>query len=50
VTFDGQPQHLAQAIGGVYELRLAAEAMIEIRDDASGKQAAPTFEYASNNA
>jgi hypothetical protein len=49
LTFNGQPQHLSQAVGGMYELRLAAEALIEIRDDAGGKQAAPTFEYSPNN-
>lgn len=50
LTFNGQPAHLTQAIGGMYELRLAAEALLEIRDDASGKQAAPTFEYAADDA
>ena len=50
VTFNGEPRHLAKAIAGMYELRLAAEALIEIRDDATGKQAAPTFEYAAENA
>jgi hypothetical protein len=49
-TFNGAPRHLAKALAGMYELRLAAEALIEIRDDASGKQAAPTFEYALENA
>ena len=49
VTFNGEPQHLAKAIGGMYELRLAAEALIEIHDDATGKQAAPTFQYAQEN-
>jgi hypothetical protein len=34
----------------MYELRLAAEALIEIPDGSSGKQAAPTFEYAPQNA
>jgi hypothetical protein len=33
-------------VGEMYELRLAAEALIEIRDATTGKQAAPTFEYA----
>jgi hypothetical protein len=50
VTFNGTPQHLSKAIGGMYELRLAAEALIEIRDAGSGKQAAPTFQYAPENA
>jgi hypothetical protein len=50
LAFNGQPKHLSQAIGGMYELRLAAEALIEIRDSSTGKQAAPTFEYAPNNA
>jgi hypothetical protein len=50
VTFNGAPRRLAKAIAGMYELRLAAEALIDIRDDASGKQAAPTFEYALENA
>ena len=50
VTFNGQPQHLSQAIGEMYELRLAAEALIEIQDANTGKQAAPTFEYALENA
>jgi hypothetical protein len=49
-TFNGAPRHFARAIGGMYELRLAAEALIEIRDETSGKQAAPTFEYALENA
>jgi hypothetical protein len=47
-TFNGAPSNLKPAIGVMYELRLAAEALIEIRD--SGKQAAPTFEYAMENA
>ena len=50
VTFNGQPQHLSKAIGGMYELRLAAESLIEIQDANTGKQAAPTFEYALENA
>lgn len=50
VTFNGQPRHLSKAIGAMYELRLAAEALIEIRDAKSGKQAAPTFEYFLDNA
>ena len=50
VTFNGQPQHLSQAIGGMYELRLAADALIEIKDTNTGKQAGPTFEYALENA
>jgi hypothetical protein len=50
LAFNGQPKHLSQAIGGMYELRLAAEALIEIRDSSTGKQTAPTFEYAPNNA
>jgi hypothetical protein len=45
-TFDGEPTRLAQAIGGMYELRLAAEALIEI-PAMGGQQAAPTFEYAA---
>jgi Ferritin-like len=45
-VFDGEPDRLSSAIGGMYELRLAADAMIEIRDATSGKQAAPTFEFA----
>jgi hypothetical protein len=49
-TFNGAPRHLAKAIAGMYELRLAAQALIETRDDATGKQAAPTFEYALENA
>jgi hypothetical protein len=50
VTFNGQPQHLSRAIGGMYELRLAADALIEIQDTNTGKQAGPTFEYALENA
>jgi hypothetical protein len=50
VTFNGQPQQLSKAIGAMYELRLAAEALIEVRDARSGKQAAPTFEYYLDNA
>lgn len=50
ITFNGHPGHLSKAIGGMYELRLAAEALIEIKDTNSGKQAAPTFEYAPNSA
>ena len=42
-TFNGAPSNLKPAIGVMYELRLAAEALIEIT--VSGKQAAPTFEY-----
>jgi rubrerythrin len=49
-TFNGEPPHLRAAIGGMYELRLAAEALIEIPDATTGKQAAPTFEYAVENA
>jgi hypothetical protein len=49
-TFNGEPRHLSKAIGGMYELRLAAEALIEIRDASTGRQAAPTFEYALENA
>jgi hypothetical protein len=45
VTFNGQPDHLSRAIGGMYELRLAAQALFEITDNNSGKYAAPTFEY-----
>ena len=37
------------AIGGMYELRLAAEALIELTLP-SGQQAAPTFEFAMENA
>jgi hypothetical protein len=50
VTFDGQPKRLAAAVGGMYELRLAAQALIAIRDGGTGKQAAPTFEYAPDSA
>jgi Ferritin-like len=50
LTFNGAPRRLAQAIGGMYELRLAAEALIEIPVKGIGKQAAPTFEYATENA
>ena len=50
LTFNGQAEHLSKAIGGMYELRLAAEALIEIRDTNTGKQAAPTFEFALENA
>lgn len=50
LTFNGAPQRLAQAFGGMYELRLAAEALIEIPAEGTGKQAAPTFEYATENA
>jgi hypothetical protein len=50
VTFNGDPQRFSQAVGGMYELRLAAEALIELRDGNTGKQAAPTFEYAPDNA
>jgi hypothetical protein len=44
-TFNGQPRHLRRAIGAMYELRLAASALIEIRLPGSGKQAAPSFQY-----
>jgi hypothetical protein len=46
LTFNGKPKHLAQTIGGMYELRLAADALIEIPGGSTGQQAAPTFEYA----
>jgi hypothetical protein len=46
LTFNGGPRHLSAALGGMYELRLAAQALIEIRDAATGKQAAPSFEFA----
>ena len=46
LTFNGAPDHLRQAIGGMYELRLAADALIRMPDEVTGKQAAPTFEYA----
>jgi hypothetical protein len=49
-TFNGDPRHLSAAIAGMYELRLAADALIEIPDVTTGKQAAPTFEYAMENA
>jgi hypothetical protein len=49
-TFNGAPKYLVPAIGVMYELRLAAEALIEVRDSTSGKQAAPTFEYAKEDA
>ncbi len=48
-TVNGKPRHLAMAIGGMYELRLAAEALIELTLP-SGQQAAPTFEFAMENA
>ncbi|MEH3062533.1 MAG: ferritin-like protein [Methylobacterium radiotolerans] len=49
-TFDGDVGRLSRAIGIMYELRLAADALIEIRDAATGRQAAPTFEYAPGSA
>jgi hypothetical protein len=50
LAFNGRPDHLRAAIGGMYELRLSAEALIQIPDAKSGKLAAPTFEYALQTA
>ena len=47
-TFNGAPDLLDQAIGLMYELRLAADRLIGIKLS-NGKQAAPTFEYAAVN-
>jgi hypothetical protein len=49
LTFNGEPKRLSQAVGAMYELRLAAEALIEI-EVSGGKRAAPTFEYAPDSA
>jgi hypothetical protein len=50
LMFNRDPRHFSAAVGNMYELRLAAEALIEFRDPATGKQAAPSFEYAMENA
>jgi hypothetical protein len=44
-TFNGEPSMLSQAMGLMFELKVAAAQLIETVDENTGKQATPTFEY-----
>lgn len=45
VTFNGTPDALGQAMGLMFELQSIAGKLVETRDDVTGLQAAPPFEY-----
>jgi hypothetical protein len=53
-TFNGKPDYLNTAMGVMFDLKLQAQKMAEISDEAlgaiEGKSVAPSFEYASINA
>jgi hypothetical protein len=49
-TFNGQPQSLDAAMGLMFELNIVGGQVVETTDEVSGKQAAPSFEYAAINA
>ena len=44
-TFDQTPEALNAAMGLMFELKLAADALIEVVDEDTGKHATPSFEY-----
>jgi len=44
-TFNGEPAALTQAMGLMFELKVAAAQLIETVDETTGKQATPTFEF-----
>jgi rubrerythrin len=46
-TFNGQPTSLDRAMGLMFELKVAATQLISVIDETTGKQAAPSFEYAA---
>jgi Ferritin-like len=45
-TFDGSPKSLERAIGLMYELNTVGGQVVETTDSATGKQAAPSYEFA----
>lgn len=48
-TFNGEPDYLNTVMGVMYELKLQGQKMMELTDPISGKQVAPSFEYATVN-
>jgi hypothetical protein len=49
-TFNGSPRSLSEAMGLMFELNIVGGQLVETVDETTGKQAAPSFEYALVNA
>jgi hypothetical protein len=49
-TFNGAPHSLHSAMGLMYELNILGGQVVETKDEVTGKQAAPSFEFALENA